>query len=315
MEMVGAIARNVVAEQPSLVNICCLMDINRIRYFSALAELQHVRRAAEVLGINSATLSRAIKVLEHEVGFKLIAPSGRGIEITDKGKTFYKQSRILLQEFAALQATVRGAETEEVRILRIGSMEVFTTYFLTKFLQSEAVTQKLRVLYLTPGKIEEALKARDIDIGITYIRLADEELDYLKVGEFRMQILGHETMKTKRWEDLPFAVPIDGLETPAVSLRSLDGWPNEEYPRQVRFELELLETALQFASIGKAVVYCPDFVGKFHNESIQPQFRLRELPLPVGFKRGKLSVYIVRRRHEGESPIIRKLAKLARSLN
>ena len=290
------------------------MDITRIRYFSALAELQHVRRAAEVLGINSATLSRAIKVLEQEVGFKLIAPSGRGIELTERGREFCQQSRALLQEHAALQAAVHGSPQENMSVLRLGSMEVFTTYFLTNVIARESFNEKMRVLYLTPGKIEEALKARDIDVGITYLRLAEEKLTYLKVGEFRMRIFGHKSMKGRQFADLPFAVPIDSVTTSAVSLRSLDGWPSEQYPRQVRFELELLETALQFSRIGKAVVYCPDFVAKLHNQALPNPLHLCEIAPPAGFKARNLSIYLVRRKAEDETKFIRKLAKMARSL-
>lgn len=290
------------------------MDIVRIRYFSALAELEHVRKAAEVLGINSATLSRAIKVLEHEVGFKLIAPSGRGIEITEQGKQFYRQSRALIQEYTALQTSLANPTKKGKKTIRLGSMEVFTTYFLTAFMKNESFIENLRVLYLTPGKIEDALKSRDIDVGITYLRLAEEELNYLKVGEFQMQIFGCKAMKSRRFEELPFAVPIDSVNTPAVSLRSLDGWPSEEHPRQVKFELELLETALQFARSGKAVVYCPNFVVKLHNQALPTQLHLHEISPPIGFKTKRLSTFIVRRKNEEETKLIRSLAKMARAL-
>ena len=291
------------------------MDINRIRYFAAVAESQHIRKAAEVLKINPATLSRAIKLLEHEVGFRLIVSSGRGIQVTDKGMRLYRQSKTLLQEFERFQFAAKTEPFSEEKSLRLGSMEVFTTYFLTRLIERKTMDRRLRVLYLTPGKIEEYIKLREIDVGITYIRLAETELDYLKVGEFRMGIFGQKSMLTKKFEDLPFAVPIDGVDTPAVSIRSLDGWPGDEFPRYVKYELELLETALQFARHGRAVLYCPDFVARFHNEQMPAHLRLREVALPASFKAKKLPIYIVRRKNEEETPFIRELARLARSLS
>jgi DNA-binding transcriptional LysR family regulator len=201
------------------------------------------------------------------------------------------------------------------KAIRLGSMEVFTTYFLTKFIGQEEKNLRLRVHYLTPGKIEDSLKLREIDLGITYIRLPEEELNYLKVGEFQMKIFGHKSMAEKKFENLPFAVPITGVDTPTISLRSLDGWPSDQFPRQVKYELELLETALQFARLGRAVVYCPDFVVKFHNECLPHNLRLHEVTLPPGFKTKALPIYLVRRKNEEETPLIRRLAKLARSLN
>jgi DNA-binding transcriptional LysR family regulator len=291
------------------------MDINKIRYFAAVAESQHIRKAAEVLNINPATLSRAMKLLEQEAGFRLIVSSGRGIQVTDKGMRLYRQSKALLREFEEFQLIAKNETFPEEKPLRLGSMEVFTTYFLSRFIEQDEKDQRLRVLYLTPGKIEDSLNAREIDVGITYIRLAETDLDYLKVGEFRMAIFGQKSMLTKKFADLPFAVPIDGVDTPAVSLRSLDGWPSAEFPRQVKYELELLETALQFARQGKAVLYCPDFVAKFHNEQMPAHLRLHEVALPGGFRSKKLPIYIVRRRNDEETPFIRGLARLARSLS
>ncbi|MGZ3808706.1 MAG: LysR family transcriptional regulator [Bacteriovorax sp.] len=289
------------------------MDINRIKYFSVLAEQQHVRKAAEILGINPATLSRAIKFLELEIGFKLIVPSGRGIEITDRGIKLYRQSQALLQGFNDFQMAIQE-EDPNTKVIRLGSMEVFTTYFLAKFIEREESDLKLRVHYLTPGKIEDSLKLREVDLGITYIRLPEEGLNYLKIGEFQMKVFGQKSMGLKKFEDLPFAVPITGINTPTVSLRSLDGWPCEEFPRQVKYELELLETALQFARLGRAVVYCPDFIVKFQNECLPQTLRLHEITPPAGFKPKTLPIYLVRRKNEEETPFIRRLAKLARSL-
>ncbi len=193
-------------------------------------------------------------------------------------------------------------------------MEIFTTYFLSRLVENESIDQKLRVLYLTPGKMEEALKSREIDIGITYIRLPEEEVKYLKAGEFRMRIFGHKSMNAKKFEDLPFAIPIDVVDTPTISLRSLDGWPNDQFPRQIKYELELLETALQFARLGKAVVFCPDFVVDLHNEYLPNHFHLHEVVPPPGFKEKKLSIYLAHRKNEEESEFIRKIAKTVRAL-
>jgi len=290
------------------------MDLNRIRYFSVLAGLKHVRKAADLLGMNPASLSKAIKVLEHEVGFKLLVPVGRGIEITDRGMKLYRQSRALLQEYNALQTAIKSKNEDSLRTIRMGSMEIFTTYFLCRLMSTESISQKLRVLYLTPGKMEEALKLREIDVGITYIRLPEEELTYLKVGEFRMRIFGHKSMTIKKFEDLPFAVPVNGVTTPSVSLESLDGWPNDQFPRQIKYELELLETALQFARSGKAVVFCPDFVADLHNSCLPNHLHLHSVAPPHGFKDKKLSIFIAHRKNDEESAFIRKLAKAVRTV-
>jgi DNA-binding transcriptional LysR family regulator len=307
--------RNSVAKKEFLGNICCPMDLNRVRYFSILAEQKHVRKAAEILKINPASLSKAIRLLEHEVGFKLVIPFGRGIEITDRGINFYRQSQKLLQEYVSLKSSLENQGSHQTPLIRLGSMEVFTTYFLSKVIETETPSLKIRTRYLTPGQIEESLKLREIDVGLTYIRLPEEELNYLKIGEFHMGIYGAKAMVRSDLKDLQFVTPITGIDSPAISLKSLDGWPNDEFPRQIKYEFELLETALQVCRAGHAVVYCPDFVIELHNHKVKSEFRLYDVSPPAGFKRKKLSIYAVTRRNEEETQFVRKLAKIARSFS
>lgn len=290
------------------------MDMNRLRYFSVLVQTKHVRRASDVLGLNPASLSRAIKLLEQEVGFKLLTPAGRGIEITDRGMALCRQSRELIAAYDAFVASVGKEELDRSQKLKIGSMEIFTTYFLSQFIRMHLPGQKLRVQYLTPERMEDALSRREIDLGLTYIRLAAENLNYAKVGKFRMEIFGKSSLSSTRFEDLPFAVPIDGVRTAAVNMKLLDGWPDHEFPRQIKYEFELLETALQVASQGLAVVYCPDFVVRLHNRYVAESFRLSPIKPPADFQARDLPIYFVQRKNSEEAAVVRKLAKFVRSL-
>ena len=174
---------------------------------------------------------------------------------------------------------------------------------------------RLHTRYLTPGRIEDALKTREIDIGMTYLRLPVEEVTYTKIGNFRMRIFGTSLNLGKKLEDLRFVIPIDGVSMPGVLLRSLDGWPDDQFPRHVQYEFELLESALQVAKTGRAVVYCPDFVVALHNAEVPSSKKLVEIEPPKNFKEKNLSIFLVVRRNEPESRFARSLAKLVRSFS
>src|SRR6185295_19654646 len=105
------------------------MDIDRLRYFSLIAETGSISRAAELLRLSPPALSKALKILEREVGMKLVVPSGRGILITDHGKLLANKARKVLNEIEALRELVPLPASAD-RPLRLGSFEVFTTYFL-----------------------------------------------------------------------------------------------------------------------------------------------------------------------------------------
>lgn len=109
------------------------MDIDRVRYFSVFAETGSLVRASEVLHISQPALSKALKLLEREVGTKLLEAEGRGLKVTAAGKKFRNETRPLLAEWLNFGKKIRDQENWQPS--RIASFEVFTTYFLGRALE------------------------------------------------------------------------------------------------------------------------------------------------------------------------------------
>ncbi len=68
------------------------MELQKLRYFSVVAKLQHMTKAAEYICIAQPALTQAIKSLESELGVNLFEKRGRNIVLTDFGK--YLQKRL-----------------------------------------------------------------------------------------------------------------------------------------------------------------------------------------------------------------------------
>ena len=64
------------------------MDIDRVRYFLTFVDTGSLVKASEVLHVSQPALSKALKVLEVEVGLKLLEADGRGLKLTESGKRF-----------------------------------------------------------------------------------------------------------------------------------------------------------------------------------------------------------------------------------
>jgi DNA-binding transcriptional LysR family regulator len=94
------------------------MELRHLRYFMAVAEEQHVTRAAERLGIQQPPLSLQIRALEEELGVQLFRRKPRGVELTDAGAVFLDRARAILDQVdRAMATTRRTARGEQGRVV------------------------------------------------------------------------------------------------------------------------------------------------------------------------------------------------------
>lgn len=294
------------------------MNLDRLRYFCVIAETGSLRRAAEMLRLSPAALSKALHVLEKEVGCPLTLPAGRGLVITDQGRILATSVQALLRELEFIRERVRENE-QETRPLRLGSFDVFTTYFLSALLRRIGSTGAV-VHELVAGHLERALIEREIDYGITYVPVPSAAVEHVEVTTIEMGIYTRaDAFPGVPLDQLPFAVPVTPLSGAPDRIRGRDGWPDEAVPRQVAYQVTLVESALELCRQGLAAAYLPRFLVKLHNEQVLPDYQLAAVK-PTRRQDGKLlqlgqqPVYLARRRSESEGRVFRELAKAIRLL-
>ncbi len=290
------------------------MSIDRLKYFATVVETRNLRQAAEMAGISPPSMSKAISVLEKEIGHKLIHPDGRGIGITPKGLEVYKLSSGLLDEYRHFYKQV-SSPIEKKKRLRMATFEVFSSYFMSTFLQTEKELDLL-LLEMLPGKMEAAILDGTVDFGITYLPSPAPELEYREIGSFQMRIFGRDIWLKKSFKDWAFAIPTSEVKIHSAEIDSLDMWPKNAPIRNIKYYFELLETALQTSRQGLSVLHCPDFIVRLQNEQVKTQLQLQILPLPVGYKQSKpTKIYLVARKGNSALNLEGKFAKFLRSLN
>lgn len=83
------------------------MDLRGLRYFVAVADEQHIGRAAARLHMTQPPLSRAMRQLEIDLGTRLLERTPSGVVLTAAGETLYTEARALLDQAELLTARVR----------------------------------------------------------------------------------------------------------------------------------------------------------------------------------------------------------------
>ena len=96
------------------------MELRHLRYFIAVAEELHFGRAAQVLGISQPPLSQQIQALEQEVGARLFERTNRRVELSEAGRLFLHEARLVLAQVDKAADVARRAQLGQLGELKIG---------------------------------------------------------------------------------------------------------------------------------------------------------------------------------------------------
>ena len=87
------------------------MDTRRLAQYCAIVECGSLTSAAELLSVSHSGLSKAMALLQQELGVSLFRPRGRGLEVTDQGRAVYLKSKTILAQVDALRVPDAPAQS------------------------------------------------------------------------------------------------------------------------------------------------------------------------------------------------------------
>lgn len=141
------------------------MELRQLRYFAALAEEQHVGRAAARVHITQPGLSQQIRKLEAELRVPLIERHSKGIRLTPAGETLLPFARAALCQVQDATVALQELIQLEQGVVTVGTLQTVNAALLPK-----AVA---RLTCSHPGihvSVHE-LSAREIELGVEQGRL------------------------------------------------------------------------------------------------------------------------------------------------
>ncbi len=142
------------------------LDWDDARMFLAVARAGQLLGAARTLGVNQATVSRRMAVLEAALGAKLLVRRTHGSELSDAGQTLLETLERVETEMVTVQARLQGAEAAAAGVVRIGAPDGFGVGFLAPRLAGLVNRYPDLTVQLVPTPRGFSLSRREADLAV-----------------------------------------------------------------------------------------------------------------------------------------------------
>ena len=171
------------------------MNLQQLRYFLAAAEHGSFTAAARSLYIAQPSLSEQVRQLEAELGVDLFARVGRGIVLTEAGRTLRPEAERVLAGVAEARDAVRG-----VRELRGGTLSFGMFGTASGFLIADLVGDfrkrypdvRLRLVGQNSSLVADAVRRGALEAALVVLPVDDEGLEVRPIHHEELVVVGKD---------------------------------------------------------------------------------------------------------------------------
>ena len=146
--------------------------------------------------ISQSAASQAVRQLEEELGAQLIDRTKRPFMVTPEGKRFFEACLALLEAFEKAKGEISQQKTAvggEVRVAVIYSVGLQDMGFITQQFTTHFPHAKVRLAYLHPDAVVEAVVNDEADLGILSFPTPHRSLMILPWHDEPMVLVCHRT--------------------------------------------------------------------------------------------------------------------------
>ena len=255
------------------------MDVHLrdLRYFTAVAEELHFRKAAERLFVSQPVLSRQIARLEQDLKAQLFIRDRRSVQLTSAGEALLHRARNLLEDWDAATKEVTTLARKEQSVLVIGLQTGVGRGMLHTLKQAlNAIQWRPELHQVAWNDATAGVEAGDCDAGFAWLGTTiNPHCDYVVVAEEPIMLAVNSQHRLAGRRQASFAEvsnePLVALPESAKELRSF--WLAEHArhgsPAPIACEAATADEALEnvaagtgsvFISAGNSVLYAREGV-------------------------------------------------------
>lgn len=146
------------------------MDVRRLRLLRELADRGTVTAVAEALSYTPSAVSQQLRALQAEVGVALTEPAGRGLRLTDAGRSLAARADEILAALYRAEAELDTYRSTPRGVVRVASFPSGAALLLPGLLRRMAEHPKVRLecrdIDMTPTDVTRL--AADFDLVVTH---------------------------------------------------------------------------------------------------------------------------------------------------
>jgi DNA-binding transcriptional LysR family regulator len=243
------------------------IDLRRLRFFVEVVRRGGFSQAANVVFTTQSTVSKAVKLLEEELGVPLFNRIGHRSELTAAGQLVYARALRLLAEgddlIAALE-DLRGLKTGTLRLgfPRAGSSALFAPMFASFKRRYPGITLETTVQDIK--QLQAMLRAGEIDLA-ALVQPVAAEFDWQEVRTGPLMVLlpnghalaGRQRVKLAKLAAFPIIQLDEGFgvnELVRKAFQSIGITPSIALSSgQIDFTFELVATGSGIAFLPRAL--------------------------------------------------------------
>ncbi|RZT36334.1 LysR family transcriptional regulator [Cupriavidus agavae] len=185
------------------------MESRDLDYVLAVGKHGGIGRAAEALGMSQPALTKAIQRVEAQLELPLFERTPLGMRVTQAGTVFLERARRIQLEFEDAYKELRGIQTGEQGLLRLGyspSMPTGLVLGACQQLIRERPVARLRLTMRVAGELMDLVQAGDIDLAVAPLpRQPNSRLDSRELFTDRLAVVADDNHPLHRRQNLGLA--------------------------------------------------------------------------------------------------------------
>jgi LysR family transcriptional regulator, low CO2-responsive transcriptional regulator len=178
----------------------------QLRSFDAVAQLGGITRAAEALHLTQPTISGQLRELSESLGVELLAPVGRGVQLTDEGRELHRTVTAMFAQWRTFEESVadlHGMTRGTLRIAGVTTTEYFLAQWLKPFAESYPGIEVDLVIENRDAVVKRLEREQD-DIAVMMMPPASLPLNTLAVMDNPLVLIAAANHPWAKQKSVPF---------------------------------------------------------------------------------------------------------------